>query len=276
MASANPTDSVLDLEATLLERLRGLPRPALAFSGGVDSSYLLAAAITARGTQGIVPYLGVSPSVSRAQRAQARRVADALGVRITEIDTDELDRPEYRANRGDRCYFCKQTLFVAIAERHGEGTIIEGTNLDDLGGHRPGRRAARELDVLSPLAEVGLDKANIRELSRRRGLETAELPASPCLASRFPAGVAVTESGLERVEAAEEFLRAEGFREFRVRDHGEVARIEVPPRELVRFVTSDLGARTEARLRDLGYRFVTLDLGGFRSGSGSLLSGEQV
>jgi pyridinium-3,5-biscarboxylic acid mononucleotide sulfurtransferase len=265
--------SDLDLQAQLSERLRALPGSVIAFSGGVDSSYLLWAAVAALGAPRVRAVLGVSPSVPKIQIEQAKRIAGLVGVPLATLDTTELEDERYRANLGDRCYFCKDTLFRAIAaiEAPAGWAILDGTNADDLGGHRPGRAAATEHRVLSPLAETGLSKAAIRRLSRVAGLPTADLPASPCLASRFPAGVEVTAEGLRRVEEAEAFLRTLGFVEFRVRSHGDHARIEVLARDFERLVVPATRAAVAARLRALGWRFVSLDLDGFESGRGSTM-----
>ncbi len=257
----------------LLGELRGLQgNPVLAFSGGVDSSYLLALLAESRGAEGFRAVIGVSASLSTRQLAQARAVATLLGIPLQELGTAELERPEYRANLGERCFFCKDTLFAALHALHGNAVIFDGSQLDDATGHRPGREAARLHGVQSPLLEASISKADIRALSARRGLPTADLPATPCLASRFPAGTPVTEEGLARVEAAEELLAALGFRELRVRHHeGGVARIEVPKSEAARLVDTQAGAAVVAGLKSLGFRFVTLDLEGFRSGSSSTL-----
>jgi uncharacterized protein len=246
----------------------------VAFSGGVDSSYLLWAAVRAQGAERVRAVLGVSPSVPKAQVDQAEDVARLVGSPLVRIATSELDDDRYRANAGDRCYFCKDTLFRAIgAMPTPPGWIVmDGTNLDDLGGHRPGRRAAGEHAVASPLAECGFTKAAIRRLSRLAGLPTADLPSSPCLASRFPAGVEVTADGLRRVEAAEEVLRSRGFRGFRVRHHGDLARIEVAGADFERLLDPRSRAAIAAALRALGYRFVSLDLEGYESGRGSTLA----
>jgi uncharacterized protein len=206
---------------------------------------------------------------------QAARVAAQLAIPLATIETHELDDDRYRANRGDRCYFCKDTLFAALAEiAVPDGwTLLDGTNRDDLDGHRPGERAARERRVVSPLADLGFRKPAIRRLSKLAGLPTADLPSSPCLASRFPAGVEVTEAGLARVEAAEAALRGLGFGELRVRHHGEIARVELPAADVTRLLDPALRATIAARLRALGYRFVTVDLEEFKSGRGSVPAG---
>lgn len=264
-------EAEIDLEGRLKQHLGRLPGCVVAFSGGVDSSYLLWAAREALGSARVRAILGVSPSVSRSQVEQAERVARMLGVTLTRVQTTELEDERYRRNLGDRCYFCKDTLFRALGALDAPAgwAILDGTNRDDLDGHRPGRDAAREQGVSSPLAELGFRKEAIRRLSRIAGLPTAELPASPCLASRFPAGTPVTVEGLERVEAAEDFLRSLGFSEFRVRHHGELARIEALPSDIARLLDPELRSRVATRLRALGYRFVSVDLEDFRSGRGS-------
>ncbi len=270
------------LEQRLIEHLRGLGDDGvlLAFSGGVDSSYLLAVCAEAFGVAGggadaptaARAVLGVSPSLSAAQHRQAREVAQFLGVTLEEVPTTEVARPEYLANTGDRCFFCKDTLFATLRRLAPGAVILDGTQADDATGHRPGRDAARQHGVRSPLLEMGIGKAAIRRLSARRGLQTADLPAAPCLASRFPAGTPVTLAGLARVEAAEELVRSLGFRELRVRHHaGDVARIEVPLSEASRVVGTEAGRSLSDGLKRLGFRFVTLDLEGFRSGSSSTL-----
>ncbi len=266
-ALTHPAD--LEREVLLRQELGAISRPVLAFSGGVDSSYLLAVLAEAIPRGRVAAVLGVSPSLAARQRTQAHEVATGLGITITELSTAEVSREEYQRNTGDRCYFCKDTLYRALRLHFPEATLLDGTNLDDLDEHRPGRAAAREQGVRSPLVDVGLRKDAIRRLSKRRGLVTAELPATPCLASRFPAGVRVSEAGLRQVEAAEDVLHAAGFAAFRVRHHGDLARLELQPHDLARLLDPELRARIESALRALGFRFVAADLGGYRSGSGS-------
>lgn len=266
-----PTADDLEREARLLALLRATGGVLVAFSGGVDSSYLLWAATTALGRDRARAVMGLSASVSAAQRAQAEAVAALLGVAIEPLATRETEDPRYLANRGDRCFFCKDELYARIGELvvDGDLPVVDGTNADDVGGHRPGAEAARLRLVRSPLLEVGLGKAAIRRLSRRAALPTADVPATPCLASRFPAGVPVTEEGLRRVEAAEARVRARGFAEFRVRHHGDVARLELSAEDLPRMLDPALRAGIDADLRAAGYRFVAVDLAPFASGRGS-------
>lgn len=258
-------------EARLLALLAETGGAVVAFSGGVDSSYLLWASAAALGRGRVRAVMGLSASVSAAQRAQADAVAALLGVTVEPLATREIEDPRYLANRGDRCFFCKDELYARIGELvvDGDRPVFDGTNADDVGGHRPGAEAARLRLVRSPLLEVGLGKAAIRRLSRKAGLPTADVPATPCLASRFPAGVPVTEEGLRRVEAAEERVRARGFLEFRVRHHGDVARLEVAAADLPRVLDPAVRAGIDADLRAAGYRFVAVDLAPFSSGRGS-------
>lgn len=250
----------------LRSSLRDAGRLVVAYSGGVDSAYLSAEASDVLGADALV-VTAVSPSLASAERGAAASLANERGWNHREVTTAEGERPEYVRNSSDRCYWCKTELFevlVPIAKELGARVAV-GTNLDDLGDHRPGIDAASERDILTPLADAGLTKAEVRSLSRELGLPTADKPASPCLASRLAYGVEVTPERLARVDAAESFLRELGLEVLRVRDHGDLARIEVP-RELIEQVAAT-AERIEARLKELGFRYVTLDLGGFVSGS---------
>ena len=246
--------------------LTSIDRAVVAYSGGVDSALLAAAAHDALGERVLVVTAG-SPSLAARERAAASDLANRLGWPHLEIKTSELDRPEYVRNEPDRCYWCKTELFEVLepVARDRDALMLVGTNLDDLGEHRPGLRAAREQNVRAPLAEAGLTKLDVRELSKLRGLPTAEKPASPCLASRFAYGVEVTREGLARIDAAEEVVRSFGFDVFRVRDHGDLARIEVPPDRIDEIVARR--AELDTALKALGFVYVTVDLTGFRSGS---------
>lgn len=259
--------------AELEEVIRGYGPTLTAFSGGVDSTLVAVVAARVHGDQALA-VTGVSPSLATSEREHASRIAAELGLRHRLIDTHELARPGYRQNAGDRCYHCKTELFerlreLAIAE--GFSAIASGDNLDDLGDHRPGLRAAEELEVRKPLIEAKLGKPAIRAIAAALGLPNHQKPAAPCLASRVPAGTRVSPEILARVEAAEAGVRALGFVEFRVRHHGELARLELSLAELSRA----LEQRVEllAAVKRAGYVFVALDLAGFRSGSLNVLHG---
>ena len=238
----------------------------VAYSGGVDSSLLAAVAHETLGSNALA-VTAVSPSLASRELAAATALARSRGWNHRTVDTHEIERSEYARNSGDRCYWCKSELFDVLGPLADEmkASIATGTNLDDLSEYRPGLRAAGERSVRTPLAEAGLRKSEVRELSAARGLPTADKPASPCLASRFAYGVRVTREGLQRIDRAEEVLRDLGFEVFRVRDHGDLARIEVPP-EAIERVTAQRST-IERQLKSLGFNYVTVDLGGFRSGS---------
>lgn len=243
----------------------------VACSGGVDSVFLAHEALRALGPGRVVAVTGLSPSVARRQRATAREVAEAFSIPWRRVDTREIEDDDYRANAGDRCYHCKSELYgrlAALAREWGYATVVDGTNADDVGDHRPGTRAAREEGVRSPLREAGLGKEAIRALSREAGLPTWDAPASPCLASRLPYGVEVTRERLRQVEEAEEALRARGVGgDLRVRHHAGVARLELDPEELDGWSDPGRCASLAARLEEIGFRRVLLDLDGYRSGS---------
>jgi uncharacterized protein len=263
-------ETLEEKEQKLNALLRGYGRVALGFSGGVDSTLLLRVAVDVLGPANVLPVIADTPSLPRKEFAAALRLAADMGVACVVIDPAELSDPNYVANPADRCYYCKKHLFECVARvaaENGFGCVLDGNNADDAGDYRPGRRAAQELCVKSPLMEAGLTKAEIRVLSARAGLPTAEKPAMACLASRIPYGTPVTAEVLAQVERAEEALRGAGFVQCRVRHHGEIARIEVSVADLPRFL--DPGVR-ESVLRDVkaaGYRYVTLDLQGYRTGS---------
>ncbi len=262
-----------DAEA-VAQRLQGVGRLGVAFSGGVDSAVLLAVAVRALGPD-VIALLGVSPSLAADERAIAHQVADALGVTLVEVETHEGDVPEYRANGADRCYHCKATLFgtleASVLTERGLDAVAYGENADDAVAHdRPGARAAFEHRVLRPLADAGLTKQRVRELARALGLSVADKPAAPCLASRIPHGEEVTPEKLAAIEASEKALRRLGFSDCRVRHHGRLARIEVPVAELSRF--GEAGVRDEAlrAIKATGFANVTLDLAGLQPGAFTL------
>ncbi len=241
----------------------------VAYSGGVDSSYLALIATQELGSKA-TSITGISPSVSAFQRAEAAKTALVFGFNFETIDTSELDDPAYRSNTQNRCYFCKSELyskFAKIAESREIAFVLDGTNADDTGDHRPGRAAAAERNVRSPLVEIGLTKEEIRGLSRIHGLTSWDKPSSPCLSSRIAYGVPVTIERLAKVEKGEEFLRGLGFREFRVRIHGDLVRLEISTSELDRAMDLELAGKLTKVFRKLGFRYVTLDLEGFRSGA---------
>lgn len=266
-----PADLSRALDA-IRQTLDGLGRVVVAYSGGVDSSLVAALAVERLG-EGALAITGVSPALAPHLLAEARAQARWLGLRHREIATAELEDPAYASNPPDRCYACKRELHGLLARikaEAGAAQVLDGVNLDDRQDHRPGLRAAREHNVCSPLAEAGVDKAGVRQLSRALGLPWWEKPAQPCLASRFPYGEGITTARLLRVGAAEDWLRQQGFLEVRVRSHGETARIEVPAASLSALcarLARDNGRQELVKaLRDLGFNAVALDLEGLVSG----------
>jgi pyridinium-3,5-biscarboxylic acid mononucleotide sulfurtransferase len=259
--------------------LRRLGRLLVAYSGGVDSAYLAWAAHRALGN-GMLAVLADSPSLARVQLADALAFAKEQGIPVEVISTAELERPEYIRNDGQRCFQCKDELFGVMEElrvaRRFE-TIAYGVNLDDQGDFRPGQAAAKQHHVAAPLLEAGLTKNDIRELARRAGLRVWDKPASACLSSRIEYGRPVTREALDVVERGEDAIRALGFRQFRVRHHGDIVRIEVDREELERALTPAIAAQFTSIFKNLGFKFVTLDLEGFRSGSmNTLLAVDQI
>ncbi|MFQ5513521.1 MAG: ATP-dependent sacrificial sulfur transferase LarE [Myxococcota bacterium] len=262
-------DPLAARQAKLLDSLAERGPLIVAYSGGVDSSYLAWAAHRALGSRALA-VTAESPSYPESHRAAALELVTRLGLAHRFVRTAEIERPEYVSNPVNRCYFCKNELFAVLEELRAElgfASVAYGVNVDDLGDHRPGHRAAEERHVLSPLLEVGLDKAAIRELSRRAGLPSAELPASACLASRIPYGSPVTREKLRQIDRAEDALRALGYRQVRVRHHGELARIELGPGDLERALAPEALRRMSQWLHAVGFRWVSLDLDGYRSGS---------
>ena len=257
-------------EQNLRRLMREMRRVLVAYSGGVDSAYLSLIATQELG-ENAVCITGISPSVSQVQREEAERIAADFNFNFQTIRTGELENPAYQANPTNRCYHCKTELYgklSLIAETENIDFILDGTNADDAAGdYRPGKLAAQEKGVRSLFVEVGLTKQEIRDLSRAQNLPTWDKPASPCLSSRIAYGVPVTIERLSKVERGEAFLRAEGFREFRVRVHDDIARLEIAPAEMARALNVETAEKFAAKFRSLGFKYVTLDLHGYRSGA---------
>lgn len=262
-------------EAALAGALAGIERLGVAFSGGVDSSVLLALAARVMGPGRVLGLLGVSPSLAADEQAAAHTVAAEIGVPVVEVATFEGDDADYRANGPDRCFHCKDELFRRIGDeivsQHGLDAIAYGENADDaVRVDRPGAQAATAHSVLRPLADAGITKSDVRSLATELGLSVSQKPAAPCLASRIPHFSPVTPEKLRQVDQAESALRGLGFAELRVRHHGEVARVELPDHDLVKAVVEPLRSDIVGAVRSAGFRFVTIDLGGIQSGAFTL------
>ena len=267
----SPNDDLLTKRDRLLELMAGYGRVAVAFSAGVDSTVVAKAAQLACGESAIA-VTAVSSSLAGGEEDEARRLAEQIGIRHRVVHTREFDNPDYLKNEPNRCYFCKTELYTRLEQmlpELGVDVIANGANLDDRGDHRPGMQAAREHTVRSPLIDAGLTKADVRELARLWDLPVWDKPATPCLSSRIAYGVEVTPERVRRVDAAEQFLRQQfGLREFRVRhEANDLARLELPADRIAEFLAPEVRHRVSAHLRSLGFKYVTIDLDGFRSGS---------
>ncbi|MBW8035691.1 MAG: ATP-dependent sacrificial sulfur transferase LarE [Planctomycetes bacterium] len=268
-----PSIGLVDIQEkynSLKEYLLSCQKVLIAYSGGVDSVFLLKVATDTLGPQNVIACLGTSPSLGKSQHAQALEMAEIIGAPLREIPVTELDDPNYSANKADRCFHCKSHLygiFTKIAKQEGIEHVLCGANLDDKDDYRPGNRAAEVFKVKSPLIDAGLTKNDIRQLSKELNLKTADLPAAPCLASRITYGLEVTEERLNQIDQAEDYLKSLGLQTLRVRHHGDTARIEVPTQDINKITEENTRKKIVDRLKQIGFKYISLDLQGFRSGA---------
>ena len=264
--------SIQEKHARLVAILRDMKRVIVAFSGGVDSTLVLKVALDALGAERVLAATGVSPSLAHRELQSVTDLAALMGAPLELVHTNEIANPNYAANPANRCYYCKSELYTQLTElaaKRRMAAVVNGVNLDDLGDFRPGLQAAKEWDVRAPLVEAQLNKADVRELAKWLNIPNWQKPALACLSSRVPYGTPVTVGVLSQIERAEAFLYENGFNNFRVRHHGKVARIEVGPADMARLIDEGLRNSVVSALKELGYTYVTLDLQGFRSGSGN-------